>query len=1418
MTITITYTRTSTPTPTFTGTQADSATYTPSVTATPTHTLTRTPSITRTASPTRTDSPTATISATVTQTSTISPTLQFTPSVTPTITATSSITQTHTVTPTITVSPTSTPEAYAHIEPATGTSGDLESFSYRVAAKGAGAITQIRIKIPAGVSVFSPASSRPGATVAIVSGEIRVVYASAWNAFTNPNFDIITFDAVSAGPGPKLFESYLNAITLAIAEVPSGYTQAVIFDAPTSTGTPTITNTVTPTSTRTPYVSPTYTVTRTSSPTYTVTLTHTDTPVYTATISPTITETYTGTPPTFTSTETETQTWTLTETESETSTETDTPTPTITVTYTATDLPTPTITNTITIKGIDVSYTDIADLYYAEGMPSAPLAVYRFTNIGGADEPVHGIKITALDGFNSIINGSLIFGNIYAVDASGNTLAVIPYPSGSVADIAFASDLIVPLQQVRGIYIYADIKNGSGPAVVKLSLGAETDVDADVPVSAAPGYSFGMNTKAVDIRRLTTVLEITGFDLMPPAVSTGQQDVYAYLITVSNPGSSQYSDSIITGITLTARNDQDVLINAGTAISGITLRDATTVFYSSVSALTSSSIYCKLSQPVTITAGASKNIYAVIDVTANTANHASGIKLSYESVQAFGAREYHYPSAVSILAAAGYSYPFLSSAALILNNAAQLIVSGTGTMPANVSTGQQDVQAMSLVLSNAGNTLTASVMSTLIGFYLKDGAGNVLNPAGFIDSIKVTSADSSVIYGSVSSFSGGKINVNLTAPVIISGSQPVTLSVKVDVSPAFNAVPFTVALNSNGDIYAVDSNKFTPVQVIGSFPVAGGLASMQDGAAGVNLSNFTSLAPASVVKGRQNMALFAFDVENPGGAQTADAEFTGMTVYLTDGLNAYISAGGALLNVSVIGPAGVTLSALASPSGSAMDFVFSSPVLIPQGSGRRVTVYADILPAASAPDFRAAILSGLDVWVRDYNSKIEAAKNPAPAMPWRTSAVSILTAPATDLSVWHDGSLAPVQVGAGQADVRYMSIALYNDAFPGSAPLRVSGVAITAIDSVGAPLALASVLDGVRIINLSGATVYSYAGVSMSASSDVYLQFATPVDVPAATTRTVYVSADISASPAFVAFRLRVLNAAAFSASNLPSGAITVSAGNSDVFPMDSNLTAITSLAYTLQAGHQDLAPVSAAIGEPAIRMLRIIYTNNNSLPISVTRVAIAVKDRSGALINADTAFTNIYMLDSSGATIMSQAATASPYAVFLPASFTVPVSGANEMIFAVDISPSIAGSFYLELAAPGDVSTAPPATLAPAPGDFFGNLRSGAPSIQPRNLAQSYHGFPNPFNPALQNMTIEYYLPAASVVTLKLYTIYGRFVRAIAEGSARSAGLQAADVWDGKNASDFPVKSGVYLCVLEVTDQVSGARTKLIRKVVLLR
>ncbi len=69
--------------------------------------------------------------------------------------------------------------------------------------------------------------------------------------------------------------------------------------------------------------------------------------------------------------------------------------------------------------------------------------------------------------------------------------------------------------------------------------------------------------------------------------------------------------------------------------------------------------------------------------------------------------------------------------------------------------------------------------------------------------------------------------------------------------------------------------------------------------------------------------------------------------------------------------------------------------------------------------------------------------------------------------------------------------------------------------------------------------------------------------------------------------------------------------------------------------------------------------------------------------------------------------------------------------------------------------------------------------------LAQNY---PNPFNPSTR---IQYTLPEAGYVTLKIYRIDGQLVKTI-QDDYQAAGLYEK-VWDGRNDHGTKVSSGVY-------------------------
>ena len=88
--------------------------------------------------------------------------------------------------------------------------------------------------------------------------------------------------------------------------------------------------------------------------------------------------------------------------------------------------------------------------------------------------------------------------------------------------------------------------------------------------------------------------------------------------------------------------------------------------------------------------------------------------------------------------------------------------------------------------------------------------------------------------------------------------------------------------------------------------------------------------------------------------------------------------------------------------------------------------------------------------------------------------------------------------------------------------------------------------------------------------------------------------------------------------------------------------------------------------------------------------------------------------------------------------------------------------------------------------------------------LSQNY---PNPFNP---ETVIEYQLPEAGQVGLRVYSILGQEVRTLVN-HAMPAGYHRV-TWDGKNDSGQPLESGIYLYELRIGPLVKVKKTVLLK------
>ncbi len=1083
------------------------------------------------------------------------------------------------------------------------------------------------------------------------------------------------------------------------------------------------------------------------------------------------------------------------------------------------------VSTILSTPGLKISHAALAPPQVTAGEQNFGLINFTSRNIGSFTEYIRYLTVTVKDGLGNNVAASEIFTNMYLVDDAGNTkaTAAVSGPLHTVILDMSSSPFFALPQSSASLSLYADAKAATFSASYYISLAQAQDVSVTAAVSADGAEIFPMSSGNFLLQRRTVSVSAVLTDLMPPSVSTGQGDVFAMMLTLSNTGGAGFSPVLITGISLTVRDAASNTVAANMAVSRI---KATDLFddYLNTTAITSSEfIDFTFPQPVTLAAGEFKYVYIVADITPNTYNAVSGFKFVLSSAAALTAVDYNSGQLPVVVTGV---FAMESSVAALQKQPTLLKVSHSDTMPAVLSTDQLNAPAMKIIFTDTGDTRTASIMVTRVNIYLEDNTNTAIAPADVAKAVRICSEDGSIVYGETASFTGNKITINLTAPIIVSTANNVTATVRVDAASSFASPSFKAALVSAPDVYAVDANSFNSVSISNKapdvFPMASGLAVMQDKASSVDIGGFDPVVDAqpAVVKAQKRVALFAFKVSDNLAAGTAQEIWSGLTITVKNGAGtADIAANSCIENIYIVDSASATMASVAPGAAFKIPVKFSAPVALSPSGYKYVTVFADILPLATAFNFSVYLESSNEVWVKDTNSGYEVTKNiTSGSLPWHTGQVSVNNAPATDLYTWHDGTLIPALVGKGQDDVKLMALNLMNPGAAGSADVMVEGISITAVDTSNVILTPSSMLEGLKFTDYFGITTYGYVtGSAFSAAGPIYVKFFNPMAVQASNTVTVYAVANIADSAATGDVRFKVASAGNIIAHNYPAGYVTITAKNGDSFEFLSNTTTITAVTYFMEVGHSARMPVSAVKGQKDTDALDITFTNSNNTNVDIAGITITAISRDGAAIPASSVLRLITFKEGT-AVLKSITATAVPQMYVEFTSLTVANNTTKTITVSVEVSDSCARDFGIELVSAGDVITTPLTNVQAKAGDYFGNMKSGAASIQAAITEDSYHSYPNPFNPSLGSTNIEYYLPNASEVTVAVFTLEGRKVKAIIEKTVKTAGLHSEDSWDGKNGDKADVRSGVYLCVLEINDKTTGKTKKLIRKIMVLR
>ena len=87
------------------------------------------------------------------------------------------------------------------------------------------------------------------------------------------------------------------------------------------------------------------------------------------------------------------------------------------------------------------------------------------------------------------------------------------------------------------------------------------------------------------------------------------------------------------------------------------------------------------------------------------------------------------------------------------------------------------------------------------------------------------------------------------------------------------------------------------------------------------------------------------------------------------------------------------------------------------------------------------------------------------------------------------------------------------------------------------------------------------------------------------------------------------------------------------------------------------------------------------------------------------------------------------------------------------------------------------------------------------------YANYPNPFNSSTQ---IDYYLPNAGVVMIKIFNIQGRLVHTLVN-QKKASGHHSA-IWDGRSDKGSFVTSGIYIYQIQSNNQIKNRKLLLLK------
>ncbi|MCX8093329.1 MAG: hypothetical protein N3E50_04100, partial [Candidatus Goldbacteria bacterium] len=398
------------------------------------------------------------------------------------------------------------------------------------------------------------------------------------------------------------------------------------------------------------------------------------------------------------------------------------------------------------------------------------------------------------------------------------------------------------------------------------------------------------------------------------------------------------------------------------------------------------------------------------------------------------------------------------------------------------------------------------------------------------------------------------------------------------------------------------------------------------------------MMPVKVNQGQQNIYAIKYTFQNTGSTGVSLVS----VILRTINYSGEINANTAISRIVAIS-SGTTYADITSiPASSQITLTFSPQITIAGSSSTTLDIYIYLLPGINTRDIGIRLATATDISTQQVITK-EA--YPGYSFPMDTK-LAIITQPISSVNVSRT-NIMPTNATDQQQDVSALILTFtHPQSITTYADCSIRGLTLVAQSLTNPSLKDTDLFSKIKVY--SGGMTYAEI-IPATGTNQIFIPFSTYLNIPAASSRAVTISADLKSGIYDNNFYIYVSNSAAIGSYDGSSG-VTITASGS--FPMASGLCMVQRMPSSLGINHINKMPSVATANQKFVYAEDFVLTHPNTgnyAPIEVKGLTLNVEDNLGNTIIPSSVISKLTILDGNNNTVISYSSIpVSGYKIYL--------------------------------------------------------------------------------------------------------------------------------------------------------------------------